>query len=129
MYLILMQQRFNTGSELGHSANIIFYGKVIYLDEDMTHFVYDGITYNICYLYTLTGMETMMSIPRSGRKGPVNVNYHEHHYRASDGIRNYEFIVVQTNDVNISLHDKYELKYAYFRGMHFNMVFEDEAAF
>lgn len=129
MYLILMQEKFNTGSELGHSANIIFYGKILYLYEDMTHFIYDGIIYTIRYLYTSTGMKTTMSIARSGRKGPVNVNFREHHYIASDGRHKYEFIIMQTNDVNIYLHDKYEFKYVSFRGMHFDMVFENEAEF
>jgi len=128
-YLILMQQKFNTGSELGYAANINFYGKIIYLDENMTHFVYDDVAYKINYLYTRIGMQTMMSIPRSGRRGPVNVDYREHHYNAFDGIHNYEFIIVQTNDVNIYLHDKFELQYVSFRGMRFDMVFEDEASF
>jgi hypothetical protein len=124
-----MQQRFNTGCEVGHSTNIIFYGEVLHLDENMNHFVYDGVIYKIRYSDTLTGMKTIISIARSGRKGPVNVNYREHHYIASNGKQNFEFIIMQTNDVNTYLHDKYELKYVSFRGMRFDMAFENEAAF
>lgn len=124
-----MQQRFDTQSQLGRSADIVFYGNELYLHESMGQFVYDGIRYSLKYLYTVIGTQTMQCVAREARKGATNVNYRKHHYSASNQFATYDFVVVQTNDVNTYLHDKYEFKYAMFRNMKFEMVFPDEAEF
>jgi len=122
MYLILMQQKFNTNSEVGGPRNILIYGKPIYLSEDMTYFVYDGVQYGIKFKYMKESVGTQNSIARFGMRGPVNVYLKKYYYQTNN---DKWFIIVQTKDVNIYLHNKFELNHVIFDNMQFEMVIDN----
>src|ERR1700733_5602100 len=109
-YLVLSQQRFNPNG--CHGNEIIYYGKLLYLSEDLKYFIYNGKHYDIKY----TGMEQKNGIHKSnaisGKRGSENV----------------EFLIVQTNDINTYLHNKFEFTFVQYFGMRFEMIFNDISA-
>uniref|UniRef100_A0A6C0LVP8 Uncharacterized protein n=1 Tax=viral metagenome TaxID=1070528 RepID=A0A6C0LVP8_9ZZZZ len=125
-YLVLSQQRFNPNG--CHGNEIIYYGKLLYLSEDLKYFIYNGKHYDIKY----TGMEQKNGIHQSnaisGKRGFVNVKFRIFKYSISNTFENVEFLIVQTNDINTYLHNKFEFTFVQYFGMRFEMIFNDISA-
>jgi hypothetical protein len=134
MYLILFQQKLNPGE--CYSTQIIYYGDPLYLSEDLTHFIYKNKIYQIKYLYTEKNIGVSKNSAYSGRRGLTNANVKKHIYdidvSATDGEFKSEqiyFIIVQTSDVNIYLHNKFEFSHIIFSGMRFELIIPGAANF
>lgn len=124
-YLLLMQQKFSPGAGSCHPPRKVYYGDILYLSIDMTHFVYKGKIYEIWF----KGMEESRGIYQGmalhARKGPYNVDFRKFIYDINIPQKLY-LTMVQINDVNRYLHNKYEFTYADFAGMRFEMIMPGE---
>jgi len=128
MYLVLSQQKFSPGTGSCHSARVVYYGDLLYLAEDLTHFIYRGYKCNIRYLYYEETMGQLQSSARSARRGLVNSYIKKYIYDIDTPSKLY-FVIIQTKDVNTYLHNKYEFNYVTFGGMRFEMVIKGSGTF
>lgn len=120
-YLVLMQQKFSPGAGSCHPPRVVFYGDMLYLSIDLTHFIYRGVVYPIKINKAEVGRGLLESNARSGIKGPVNADFKVYIYDIGVPEKIY-LKIVQTKDVNTYLHNRYELAYVEFAGMRFEMV-------
>lgn len=121
-YLALMQQKYSPGAGGCHSPRIVFYGDILYLSIDLSHFVYKGEYYEIKFKKMTESRGVLQSNARGGLKGPVNVDFRKFIYDIDIPEQMY-LTIVQTKDVNTYLHNKYEFTYVTFAGMRFEMIF------
>jgi len=122
MYLVLMQQKFNPRSEQGGPSIISYYGKPLYLADNMSHMVYDGIKYKMNFVVTIESSGIRPDVAREGMRGRINVYFRKHYYKLGP---NKWLTIVETKDVNPYLHNHFEFNYVIFDDMRFEMIFEN----
>ena len=121
MYLILIQQKFNTRSDVGGPSTIQYYGDSLYLATDMSHFIYRNVRYQLKYLGKRESSGIRPEIGREGRRGSINVYFKKYFYQTSSKY----FIAIQTKDVNPYIHNEFEFNYVIFDDMRFELVVEN----
>ena len=118
-YLILIQQKFNTRSEVCGASMIQYYGDPLYLAEDMSHFIYRRTRYPLKYKGVNESTGIRPDIAREGRLGKINVYFKKYYYQTKKGW----FVAVQTKNINPYLHNKFEFNYVIFDDMRFELVY------
>jgi hypothetical protein len=121
MYLVLMQQKFSPGTGSGHSPRNVYYGDPLFLSEDLSYFVYLGKTYNIKLNRIEEEVGVFQSNAISARKGRYNMRVKKYIYDIDIPEKLY-FVIYQTKDENVYLHNIYEFSHVTFAGMRFEMI-------
>lgn len=128
MYLLLSQQKFSPGTGSCHAAQIVYYGDILYLSEDLSHFIYQGKRYNIKFRRMSQEFDSIDTNAISARRGKINADIKKYYYDTNSS-QPLPLIIIQTKDVNTYLHNVYEFTYVTFAGMRFEMIIPGAANF